>query len=146
MPDELSEILEPGSVPVQERMHFINSFISAGYDVHINFSPVVITPDFEGLYTKLFRDLDDAVDVRFQSRVKAEVIFLTHNREKHQYNERNGLPGENMLWTPLMQEHKISQYGGENIRYQVDYKNAMVNKFRKLHNQIIPWNTIRYIF
>ena len=41
---------------------------------------------------------------------------------------------------------KVSQYGGDNIRYQWEEKNQFIHQFKTLHNKIIPWNTIRYIF
>jgi spore photoproduct lyase len=50
------------------------------------------------------------------------------------------------LWTPEIQETKVSQYGGENVRYKHVLKREYINEFKKVHNDIIPWNTIRYIF
>jgi spore photoproduct lyase len=79
-------------------------------------------------------------------RVKAEVIFLTHNEEKHRYNVEHKLPGEEFLWTPKIQEGKISQYGGRNVRYEHNRKADYIKQFIQIHDGIIPWNTIRYIF
>lgn len=45
-----------------------------------------------------------------------------------------------------MQEKKISQYGGDNLRYKHTLKAHYIEEFKKLHQEIIPWNTIRYIF
>jgi len=56
------------------------------------------------------------------------------------------LPGEYLLWTPDIQETKISQYGGENIRYLAPLKREYIKQFKELHQEIVPWNTIRYIF
>ena len=53
---------------------------------------------------------------------------------------------EDDLWAPEKQEAKISQYGGENVRYKLGLKSEYIQEFKELHNQIIPWNTIRYIF
>ena len=78
--------------------------------------------------------------------VKCEVIFLTHNVNKHQYNIINNIPGEELLWQPDIQEDKISQYGGKNIRYKHYLKTEFIEQFKELHDSIIPWNTIRYIF
>jgi hypothetical protein len=92
----------------------------------------------------LFKLLD--IYVKNKSEVKAEVIFLTHNQKKHIYNLENNIPGEHLLWTPEIQERKISSYGGENVRYQFELKRKMIQDFKEIHNHIIPWNTIRYIF
>ena len=80
------------------------------------------------------------------SAVKAEVIFLTHNENKHLYNVKNKLTGENLLWKPETQESKKSQYGGKNIRYKHNLKNDYIKEFTNLHDYMIPWNKIRYIF
>ena len=53
---------------------------------------------------------------------------------------------ENLLWKPEIQESKISQFGGHNIRYKHDLKAGYIQEWTELHDKIIPWNTIRYIF
>ena len=146
MPERLSRILEPNTDSIERRIEFINAFVVAGYDVHLNFSPVIITDRFEKDYTELFEKVNTYVDDPMKETVKAEVIFLTHNIKKHEYNLEHKLPGEDLLWRPDIQESKISQYGGDNLRYNVGYKTFMIDKFKRIHNEIIPWNTIRYIF
>jgi spore photoproduct lyase len=146
MPERLREILEPNTESIDVRLSYINAFKAAGYDVHLNFSPVVITNSFENDYTHLFNAVNIHVDDAIKDNVKAEVIFLTHNKKKHDYNIEHNLPGEDLIWRPDLQEKKISQYGADNLRYNVGYKTFMINKFREIHNCIIPWNTIRYIF
>lgn len=146
MPSKYSEILEPNTSSILARVSAINEFLEAGYEVHVNFSPVIYTLDWVEEYSKLFSLLDLLVKDEYKDQVKSEVILLTHNKEKHEYNLLNKIPGENLLWTPLIQENKISKYGGKNIRYKSDFKNQFINAFIELHNKIIPWNTIRYIF
>lgn len=144
MPDKYARVLEPNTTSIDLRIKNIDRFIKAGYDVHINFSPVIVTDDWLVEYGELFRKVQGTLEN--QDRVKAEVIFLTHNEGKHKYNLVNNLPGENLLWNPDIQEDKVSQYGGENIRYQHNLKHAYIKEWTKLHDNIIPWNTIRYIF
>jgi spore photoproduct lyase len=144
MPQNLSDKLEPNTSKIIDRIKAINAFIDAGYDVHINFSPVVLYKNWLQDYELLFHMLNDYVD--YKSVVKAEVIFLTHNKSKHEYNLKHNLPGEEVLWIPKLQEKKISQYGGINIRYKYNLKAFFIMQFKQLHDKIIPWNTIRYIF
>lgn len=146
MPSKYSEILEPNTSSILSRISSINDFIEAGYDVHINFSPVIYTADWKEEYQKLFLLIDSIVKPEYKSQVKAEVIFLTHNRYKHEYNITHKIAGEDLLWQPLMQENKISSYGGENIRYERKFKSKFIQEFIELHDEIIFWNTIRYIF
>ena len=146
MPENIRAILEPNTSTIKERLNAINEFKAAGYDVHLNFSPVVVYDGWENDYIELFKQVNSAVKEEYKPEVLAEVIFLTHNAKKHEYNTLNNLPGEDLLWTPELQESKTSQYGGENIRYKAYVKSGMISTFKKLHNEIIPWNTIRYIF
>lgn len=146
MPQDFSTILEPNTSKIIDRIKAINDFIEAGYDVHINFSPVIITLDWLKYYRILFEGIDGLVDRKYKDRVKCEVIFLTHNEGKHKYNIDNNIPGEDLLWKPELQETKISSNGDKNIRYRVKNKTKWINQFKELHAEIIPWNTIRYIF
>jgi len=146
MPEEYAEKLEPNTSPIAKRLEAINQFIQAGYDVHVNFSPVIYHKNWTSNYKRLFHQLNNSVDERYKSKVKAEVIFLTHNVKKHEYNLKHGLPGEDLIWLPQAQESKRSQYGGENLRYDYGLKRTLIHQFKQMHNEIVPWNTIRYIF
>jgi len=144
MPQKYADLLEPKTSSIETRIQAIDTFIEAGYDVHINFSPVIVTDGWLNEYRLLFEQVSDVV--RHKDVVKAEVIFLTHNIKKHKYNLENGLTGEELLWRPEIQEAKISQYGGENIRYNHKLKAGYIKEWTALHDIIINWNTIRYIF
>jgi spore photoproduct lyase len=144
MPEKYANKLEPNTTSIDLRIKNIDRFIKAGYDVHINFSPVIVEKDWLIEYGELFRKVQGGVE--YKDKVKAEVIFLTHNEGKHKYNLAHKLPGEHLLWVPKIQERKISQYGGENIRYEHNRKADYIKQFIELHDEIIPWNTIRYCF
>jgi spore photoproduct lyase len=145
MPQIMSDKLEPNTSKIIDRIKAIDAFIDAGYDVHINFSPVIVADNWLEEYKDLFHIVNDYVD--YKDVVKCEVIFLTHNENKHKYNLVNNITGEEeYLWVPTIQESKISQYGGKNIRYKHNLKAEYIEEWTKLHNDIISWNTIRYIF
>lgn len=142
MPQVMSSILEPNTPDIIDRIKAVDGFIDAGYDVHLNFSPVIVYEGWKKDYTELFEMVNEYIDNK--DCVQAEVIFLTHNENKHEYNLKNNVSGEEFLWTPNCQTKKISQFKGKNIRYSNKFK--LVDTFKTLHNQIIPWNNIRYIF
>jgi spore photoproduct lyase len=144
MPQKYADILEPGTSKIIDRIKAIDQFIRGSWNVHINFSPVIVTEGWEAEYAALFQLVDKHVENK--DIVKSEVIFLTHNKSKHEYNLKHGILGEELLWRPDIQEDKVSQYGGENIRYKSGLKEDYIRAFRSLHELIIPWNTIRYIF
>ena len=144
MPQNISDELEPNTSKIIDRIKAIDAFIDAGYEVHINFSPVVIYDNWLEDYEYLFQMVDNYVD--YQNEVKCEVIFLTHNENKHNYNLANNITGESLLWNTDIQENKISQYGGKNIRYKHNLKSEYIKQWINLHDRIINWNEIRYIF
>jgi len=146
MPEIYRKELEPNTPAIYKRIEAINDFIYAGYDIHVNFSPVIVKDGWLDEYDKLFRLLNYSVSDAYKNQVQAEVIFLTHNIKKHEWNLENGVSGEHLIWNPDVQETKTSQYGGENLRYKRNLKKVWIKEFIKLHDKIIPWNTIRYIF
>ena len=148
IPEKIRQILEPSTTPIPGKLYMVKSFIGAGYEVHLNFSPVIVYDNWLDDYKALF-DLVDAYSSIYRwnnESVKAEVIFLTHNKDKHEYNKKNGILGEEILWNPSIQESKTSEFGGRNIRYKTGCKSKYIEEFRTLHDSILPWNTIRYIF
>ena len=147
MPQKISSILEPNTAKIIDRIKAINPFIEAGYDVHVNFSPVVVYKEWKEDYTELFNMLDDYVEPLYKKDVKAEVIFLTHNELLHNHNVEKGIKGEDLLWQPKYQEVKTSQYGGKNLRYKVPLKRIAIGSFKKMYQQHLSnFGEIRYIF
>ena len=146
MPQKMADIHEPGTSKIIDRIKAINAFIDAGYDVHVNYSPVIVYDGWLEDYDLLFNMMNDYVDHAYKKEVLAEVIFLTHNFSRHIVNLEKHPETELTLWTPNIQETKQSQYGGKNIRYNHELKREYIQQFRELHNSIIPWNKIRYIF
>jgi spore photoproduct lyase len=148
MPAELQKLLEPNTAGIYERLFAVKLFLNAGYEVHLNFSPVIVHDNWLQSYMSLFNTIDGIAKSNgwADDRVKAEVIFLTHNEAKHWYNVEHKIPGEEFLWTPKIQEEKVSQYGGKNVKYEHKRKAEYIDQFRQIHTGILPWNTIRYIF
>lgn len=147
MPKNISSLLEPGTSLIEDRIKAINTFIKAGYEVHINFSPIVAYAGWLEDYQLLFKELDNEIDDKYKPFIKAECIFLTHNTVQHKRNLANGNnESEELIWKPEVQEDKISQYGGEAVRYKAHVKSNFIERWQALHNSLIPWNMIRYIF
>jgi spore photoproduct lyase len=146
MPQEISTVLEPNTSKIIDRIHAVNRFYDAGYDVHLNYSPIVVYKNSKQGYTELFKLVNDNIRNDIKENVMAECIFLTHNEKLHNYNVENNVMGEDLLWTPHNQQEKTSIYGGKNIRYKYWLKNEYITAFKRLHNSILPWQKIRYIF
>jgi len=147
MPVEFNRELEPHTTDIGDRIRAIKEFHKAGYDVHVNFSPIIVWQGWLKYYESLFHALNQFIPNEIKHEVKAECIFLTHNEKLHQYNLDHGVDAEKYLWNPELQEEKISQVSkGTNIRYKHTMKKYWISDFVRSHYDIIPWNKIRYIF
>ena len=144
MPQHKSNLHERGTSKIIDRIKAIDAFIEAGYDVHVNYSPIIVYDGWLQDYEYIFNMMNDYVENK--TTVLAECIFLTHNYKKHIVNLNRHPKTEIDLWVADKQEIKTSQYGGENVRYRLGLKSKYIKEFRKLHNKLVPWNKIRYIF
>lgn len=146
MPEHFRQILEPNTSTIIERLEAVKLFYEAGWDVHLNFSPVIAYNKSSELYVELFKLINEMIPDNIKPYIKSEVIFLTHDQKMHEYNLTHNPKAEELLWQPQFQEIKKSTYGGYVLRYNYIIKNQMINKFKTLHSTYIPWNSIRYIF
>lgn len=153
MPSAVSRLVDVRTDSIEKRLEAINDFYDAGYEVHVNFSPVILYHqvnngfrDWEADYRELFRQLDAATREEVKKQMQCEVIFLTHNAGQHLLNMQINPKAEELLWAPELQETKQSSFGGINIRYEHVLKSEMMNRFVGLMKEEIPWCGVRYIF
>jgi spore photoproduct lyase len=146
MPAATARIVDVRTAPIAERIAAINDFHAAGYEVNVNFAPVIWYEGWLDDYAELFAQLDDALAPEVKAQLAAEVIFLTHNQELHEVNERWHPHAEEWLWHPEVQEEKISGGGGRNVRYRLDLKRPLVADFRALLARKLPYCRVRYAF
>ncbi|MFJ6653491.1 spore photoproduct lyase family protein [Microbacterium sp. NPDC091313] len=146
MPAETAKVTDIRTSPMAERIAAINDFVEAGYEVHVNFSPVILTPTWLADWEELFAQLDDALHPRAKAQLAAEVIFLTHNEGLHEVNLGWHPKAEELLWTPAVQEAKRSQNGAENVRYRHPLKAQSVATLTELIARRLPYCRVRYAF
>lgn len=135
MPQVFSDILEPNTDTIEDRINSI-SRLQDNMEVHINFSPIIYHKNWLNEYENLFQKLD-------KYDFKSECIFLTYNDT--QYKRNSDIVNE-LCWKPDIQEYKNSQYADNNIRYQWNIKNNMIEEFKNLYSKYFDLSTIRYIF
>lgn len=153
MPSHISKLVDVRTHSIETRLQAINDFYDAGYEVHVNFSPVIIYDKFKDTdrnwladYRELFQQLNAVTRADVKEQMQCEVIFLTHNEGQHLANLQINPVAEDLLWVPELQETKRSSFGGINIRYDHSVKSGMIDSFTKLMQEEIPWCGIRYIF
>ena len=120
--------------------------MAAGYEVNLNFGPVVAYEGWLADYADLFALIDDTLSAEAKAQLAAEVIFLTHDEGTHDLNLRWHPMAEKLLWRPDLQEPKRSEAGGRALRYRLDVKRRLVADFRTLLAARLPYCRVRYAF
>ena len=146
MPDDDVRVLDVRTSRVAERIAAVDDFVEAGYEVHLNLSPVVVRDGWERAWAELLRQLDDGLGPAAKAQAAAEVIMLTHNEALHDVNLGWHPTAERLLWRPDLQEPKRSQNGQDNVRYRGTVKRAALDRLGELLAAHAPWLRVRYAF
>jgi spore photoproduct lyase family protein len=146
MPERDARLLDIRTSTIAERIAAIDDFVAAGYEVHLNLSPIVIRDGWERDWGELLTRLDDELGPAFKAQAAAEVIMLTHNRGLHEVNLGWHPKAEDALWRPDLQQAKRSQTGMWNVRYRNDVKREGARAVTDLITAHAPWLRVRYAF
>jgi spore photoproduct lyase family protein len=146
MPQEISKKVDLRTSPVEERIAAVNDFVAAGYEVHLNFSPVIVTDGWLDAWAELFDRIDGELSAAAKRQLASEVIFLTHNEALHEVNLGWHPRGEEVLWRPDLQQAKRSQSGQWNVRYKTGLKGGYVDALTTLLADKLPYCRVRYAF
>ena len=133
MPQSYSDILEPKMQSIESRIKDINRLKKLGWEVHINYSPVIIYKNFRQEYIDLFELVKKEAGIN-----KCEVIFLTNH--PMQMERVDGLASEMMG-----KSNQVKNASGV-MRYPLDYKSKAINIFKEEYAKFFNLDTIRYIF
>ena len=133
MPQKYSKILEPRMQLIRHRIYDINRLKQLGWEVHINYSPLVFYPGWKEEYNSLFKKVKDVAGVN-----KCEVIALT--------NHRNQMAKASPEVRELMRRaYEIKNTSGV-MRYPIKHKGRLLEEFKHIYKRYFPLDTIRYIF
>ncbi|MFC7544665.1 spore photoproduct lyase family protein [Siccirubricoccus deserti] len=146
MPHGMAKLLDVRTAPVAARIAALPELHRAGYEVQLNFSPVVLREGWEAEWGALFEELDDALPAALKDRLAAEVILLTHNAALHEVNLAWHPKAEELLWRPDIQEEKRSESGAANLRYRTGWKGRWLQRLLDLLAARMPYCRVRYAF
>lgn len=147
MPQTIARTLDVRTSPVAERIAAIDDFLRAGYEVNVNIAPVVMYDGWLDDYGELFDQLADGISRQAREQLVAEVIFLTHDAQLHEVNQRWHPQAEALLWRPELQEEKVAQISGDRVlRYKLGLKQPAVRQLCALLRAKVPGCAIRYAF
>ncbi|MBA8792570.1 spore photoproduct lyase family protein [Friedmanniella endophytica] len=146
MPAAQAMLLDIRTSPIVARLAAMDDFVAAGYEVQVNFSPVVVVDGWLEAWAELLGQLDDATSAATKAQLACEVIFLTHNDRLHEVNLGWHPQAEQVLWRPELQEPKRSENGMINVRYRWREKQRYLEQFLGLLADRAPWCPVRYAF
>lgn len=144
MPQSIARYVDIRTSPIADRVNAINTLVDAGYEVHLNFSPIIVYNGMKEDWIELFNIIDSTLSDRAKKQLACEVIFLTHSKDLHDLNMQWNPKGESYLWAEDKQQIKFNK--PDVICYKYDLKKAYVEQFSKLVNKYLPYCTIRYAF
>ena len=133
MPQKFADILEPKMQKIESRIHEINRLKDLGWEVHINYSPLVFTHGWKDEYRDLFEAVKKIAGVN-----KCEVIALTN----HHYQMEKASPEAQEL---MKYSCEVKNNSGV-MRYPLKWKTGWLNEFKKEYEKFFSLDTIRYIF
>ena len=133
MPQTYSDVLEPKMQKISSRIQDINRLKQLGWEVHINYSPVILYKGFITEYNNLFKEVRDAVGEN-----KCEVIFLTNH--KFQMDKAPAEAQEMMGMS-----NQVKNASGV-MRYELGLKAKGIRLFKETYAKYFELDTIRYIF
>ena len=133
MPQEYSDILEPKMQDIYSRIEDIDRLKQLGWEVHINYSPVIFHHHWDELYEELFQTVAAVSGVN-----KCEVIVLT--------NHMNQMVKASPEARHLMQYSNEVKNSSGVMRYPLKHKGRLLNEWKDIYSRYFPLDTIRYIF
>lgn len=133
MPQKYSDILEPKMQKISSRIEDINRLKDLGWEVHINYSPVVFQRRWIQEYDELFAEVKRVAGVN-----KCEVIVLT--------NHRNQMAKASPEAQEMMKHSSEIKNNSGVMRYPIRDKTKLLSRWKQLYNKYFELNTIRYIF
>tara|TARA_R100001463_G_scaffold23551_3_gene56428 strand:- start:5764 stop:6597 length:834 start_codon:yes stop_codon:yes gene_type:complete len=133
MPQKYSNILEPKMQKITSRINDINRLKDLGWEVHINYSPLIFYPDWHDQYNDLFKEVKELAGEN-----KCEVIALTN----HNNQMKKSSPEAQEL---MKYSNEIKNNSGV-MRYPLIHKTRRLNEFKAIFQEYFDLKTIRYIF
>jgi len=133
MPQRFADVLEPKMQKVARRIPEINRLKDLGWEVHVNYSPLVFYKKWKEDYSELFKMVKDVAGVN-----KCEVIALT--------NHASQMARSSEAARELMSlSYEVKNSSGV-MRYPLKHKTRLLEEFKELYSQYFDLDTIRYIF
>tara|TARA_B100000963_G_scaffold46414_1_gene34730 strand:+ start:309 stop:1145 length:837 start_codon:yes stop_codon:yes gene_type:complete len=133
MPQKYSDVLEPKMQKIHSRIKDVDRLKMLGWEVHLNYSPLVFYPGWREEYNDLFSEVN-----AYAGENKCEVIALT--------NHVNQMIKASDEAREIMKYSREAKNASGVMRYPLAHKKRLLGDFKKIYSTYFNINTIRYIF
>lgn len=151
MPQPVARYVDIGTSRISERIASINRLVAHGYEVHLNFSPIIIysgeehgADQWRHDWATTWQEIDDTLSPAAKAQLACEAFFLTHSAELHDINMQWNPRGEDFLWAPERQQPKRTK--PDVLVYDYARTREEVARFRAGVEKYLPYCPVRYIF
>lgn len=146
MPTRVARLVDVGTSPIPQRIRSVNQLVEAGYEVHLNFSPIILYDGAQWTedWKKTWQEIDDVLSPAAKEQLACEAFFLTHSPALHEQNLAWNPRGEELLWQPAMQSAKATR--AELLVYRADLRQKAMHWFLGNLERRLPYCKVRYSF
>ena len=133
MPQKFSTVLEPKMQKTIDRIHEISRLKELGWEVHINYSPIIFYFGWREDYDELFKLVKE-----ISGGNMCEIIALTNH-------ERQMIRSSEEAKELMKFSSEVKNKAGI-MRYPIKHKNRLINDLKEIYSKHFNLDTIRYIF
>ena len=146
LPESTRRILEPTAPSVSERLAAIPLLREAGYEVDLNFSPLICYEGWLDDYAALFALVAYAVPDELRAGMQYEANLLSHRPLSRERNLASGrTEAERLLYNADLQELVGAGAPHQLLRYRYELRRGILREWRDLAAQMLPWLDARYV-
>ena len=144
-PEHHRQVLEQNTSKTMDRLLAVNKLVDAGFEVHINLSPIVVTENFVAEYTELLSLIDSTLTSKAKQQLAYEIIFLTHSEKMFEPMKQSVPKAHDMMVNGPLK--LVPKWNKPNVlSYSRQDKNQLKSIMNNLIAKITPYSRIRYMF
>jgi DNA repair photolyase len=145
MPEHHRQVLELNTSRIEDRLQAINKLVDAGFEVHINLSPIVVTNNIKQEYSDLMHLINNSISAKAKAQLAYEIIFLTHSPTLYDKVPQYAPKAHDMMVNGPLQ--LVPKWNKPNVfSYGKKEKNMLKSIINNIINEITPYSRVRYMF
>lgn len=145
MPEAHRRVLEITTAKISDRLVAVNRLVDAGFEVHLNLSPIVVTERYAAEYIELLGMIDSVLSDRAKAQLAYEIIFLTHTVGQFPMVEAYAPKAHAMMVDGLLP--LVPKPNKKNVlSYSQSNKKVLKADIRHWISEYTPYGRVRYCY